>query len=368
LVKKLRQAEADLEQLRARHQGLQKKLTEAAAEPNETERRRQLQRLQRELKQVQEEADRLARRLKRLQADQAGRSAERAAENLGSSGEAAGGGDTGEAAKAAKTAEQDLDQAQQQLAAARKKAEADLAEEQMARFEEEVRAMLTMQKTILVRTFELDQLRVQQGQLTAEQIATVLGLARTQAMLEAEIREHADKLKASEVFALVLGETASDMASAAARLEQKDTRPPVQAAQRSALDRLQLLLDALQKDDDKQEDPDGSGEGAGGSGGSGNGDDNLHDLAELKLVKLMQQDVNRRTAALEIDLQGKQPDAEQTQLIERLIREQGSLADVIYNLLEPATAAIENDPDQLPDFREDRPLEDQLPKFKLEEE
>ena len=66
--------------------------------------------------------------------------------------------------------------------------------------------MITTEQSILDRTIELDRLRIDQGQLSAAQEATVSGLARQQSMLEAETREHADKLKASEAFALVLGE------------------------------------------------------------------------------------------------------------------------------------------------------------------
>ena len=156
------------------------------------------------------------------------------------------------------------------------------------------------------------------------------------------------------------------MARAASQLEQRNTQPAVQADEQSALSRLQQLLQALQTYDDENQQEGGSGEGSGGAGAQGG--QSMHDLAELKLVKLMQQDINRRTAALEVELKGKEPNVEQTLVIEQLTREQGRLADVIYNLLEPSTEAAEDDPEELPDFRQDNPLEDGLPEFKLEDE
>ncbi len=78
LVKKLREAEQELAGLRKEQEGLRKKMEEAAKNPNEDERRRELERLTREQRDLQDQTDRLARKLQRLQAQNAGRSASQA--------------------------------------------------------------------------------------------------------------------------------------------------------------------------------------------------------------------------------------------------------------------------------------------------
>ncbi len=77
LVRKLREAERDLQALSKKQEGLRKKMAAAAADAqagktDPAEHKRELERLSREERRLQEEAQRMARRLERLQAEQAG--------------------------------------------------------------------------------------------------------------------------------------------------------------------------------------------------------------------------------------------------------------------------------------------------------
>ena len=77
----------------------------------------------------------------------------------------------------------------------------------------------------------------------------------------------------------------------------------------------------------------------------------MPDLAELKLVKLMQQDLNRRTDELRRAIaQGARPTAEQRDAFVRLAEEQGKLADLVLDRVATEAAAAGEGPDELPDL------------------
>ena len=73
-------------------------------------------------------------------------------------------------------------------------------------------------------------------------------------------------------------------------------------------------------------------------------------MAELKLLKLLQEEINRRTAELE---ESRAKDGQLSPAVEdelaALAREQGRLADMVYNLIEATAPRPEDDPDALPD-------------------
>ena len=368
LVKKLREAERDLQELRAGQRGLRKKIEEVKQLSDPEERRRRLQRLSRSQKKLQQEADRMARRLQRLQADRAGRSAERGASNMGQSAEAGSQGDARQAGDASRQAQKDLDEAQKQLAQARRKAEADLAQEQLARFEDNVRGMIDQQQSALDETVRLETIRTEQQRLTRAQARSVGNLARQQQLLKDEVEGFAGKMAGAEVFQLALDATAREMGRAAGLLKKRHTDETTQQAERRALARLNHLLQALAKDNDEEKDgkPEKGG-GAGGQGGGGGGAQKIHDVSELKLLKLMQQDVNSRTRALEDQLaRAKTLTDQQRREYQQLSEEQGQLADIVLNLLESEDSADEDNPESLPDMRDDLEADDDLPRLDLE--
>ena len=74
----------------------------------------------------------------------------------------------------------------------------------------------------------------------------------------------------------------------------------------------------------------------------------LQALAELKLLRLMQEEVNLRTRQLEDTLGATQdPKEDVRREYVQLSQEQGQLADLLYNLM-PARGDPEDRPDGLP--------------------
>ena len=351
LVKKLREAEQQLTEIRQQQEGLHKKIEDAEQNPNETERKRQLQRLSREQHALQEEAERFARRLQRLQADRASHSTARAGQSMQQAGQQGEQGDAAGANREAAQAERDLEEAQQQLAERRRQAEADLAMEQLAKIQDSLEALRLAQQGVVEETSRLTELEQSQGRLTRGQAASVRDLALEQSAIRSDTELLREKLSAAAAFRLALEGAAQQMARAAEYLDRRELGPPVERAEVAALRRLEQLLLALASDDEEQE----GGEQGGAPGEEGDtGDqmpgDGIADIAQLKLIRLLQQEINARTVELE-EQYGRQSGLTPEQEVEyaQLSEEQGALADLVRNLLVPEEAKPEDAPDSLPE-------------------
>lgn len=356
LVKKLRESERKLAELREAQQGLRKKWQEAEKLADEAQRKRELERLSRQQRELQQQAERLGRQLERLQAERASRSMARGGAKMGRAGQQGQQGAAQAAAEQAEAAQQDLDDAQQQLAEARRQAEQDLADEQLARLEDALKSIEQRQAQTLTETRRYDEIRESQGDLTRAQWISVGDLVRQQQSLETEIRELAEKLSA-KAFQFSLAGVAREMAAAAAQLGRRQLGVPAQDAMHHALTRLAQLMSALKPDADEQPAAQEEPEAPGGENGSaGQPGDALRMVAELKLIGLMQTEINERTKALE-EARRKTGELtpEERQTYAELSEEQGKLADLTLDLVEPEQANPEDDPEN-------------LPKLKLEEE
>jgi len=354
LVRKLKEGEAQLAEMRREQEGLRRQAREAVEQTDPAARRRELERLARQEKELQNKADKLAKRLQRLQAGAAAKPLSRAGQSLGQAGEQADAGQGGDAADQADQAKRDLDEAQQQLAERRQQAEADLAAEQLARLKTGLENLRDRQRETNQETVRYEELRQPSGNWTRGQQVGVLELARAQLGLADETGAMAKKLAAAAAFALALEGALDDMVAAVEKIRELDTGPAAQDPQRHALARLEQLLAALEPDkpDDQQpQQDDGSGSGAQSGGQQGEA---LPDTAQLKLLKLLQLDLNERTRTLADRLQqGRATGDAAARALVRVGDEQGKLADLVRNLSQPADEKPEDDPDALPDLRLD---------------
>jgi len=366
LVKKLREAEQKIADLAAQQEGLRKKLAKAkaAAEaaPEDAARKEELQRLSREERRLQEEAERLARGLERLQADKAGQQAAKAAGKMGDAAASAEKGDTDRAADLAEEAKRDLEEAQKELAQKRQQAEADLAQEQMARMEDAITSMIARQQKLIEETQQYQARRVAagraadgqpgegqgEGTLTRAEAAGVRDLSHQQLDLAAESAELAKTLAGAEVFQFVLEGVGRDMRTAGDLLARRETGKETVTAQTGALERLEQLVAALKKDPptDQPQQPKKEG-GEGGPGAAGDQQAAIRRLAELKLLKSIQEQINRRTAALEeARNQAADLSPERQREYAALSQEQGRLAGMVANMLQ-VVERPEDDPAKL---------------------
>lgn len=357
LVEQLRDAERQLARLADQQRGLRKQM-KAVTEANlsDAERKQKLERLTRQQEELEKQAARLARRLERLQAEQAGRSTAGAAGKMQQAQAAGEQGDSQTADEQAAQAEKDLEDAQQQLAERRRQAEQDLAQEQIARLEDSLKGLHARQKKLIAETQRLENLRATEGRLTRAQLSTLNELSKQQQALEVETSEMAERLALTEVLQLALGGAARQMTKAAELLSHRETGNATQSVQESARLRLAQLLSTLAKDQAAKPPAEQSPEGSGEGGGKQKRGDGAHVLAQLKLLKLLQEDLNQRfrAAAEPIGNQGAQQLAE-------LAQEQGKLAELTAKLAAPPEANPEDDPEKLPDIRQDEAGPDLVP-------
>ncbi len=324
LVKRLRQAESQLAELIRRQQQLLDKLQK----PEE----RQLPRLADEQKAITEEAQRIARRLQRLLAQGAAEQTAAAAEAMSKAAQNVQKGDVESAKKEAHRARQALERAAAELAQRRRRAEAELATEKMAGLLDALKALVRREDKAIEETRRLDAMQKSAPPLTPGQLASLHNLAREQAVLAQDTRVLADKTGQAGVFKLALSTAAAKMEGAADRLRQRQTGGQTLALQHDAQRRLGQLLDALKSAKKEQKDSGGGGGKGGGSSGQG-----IKLLARLKLFKMLQEEINKRTGELEKEHGGqKRPPENIRREYQELAEEQRRLADLMLQLLPAA--------------------------------
>jgi len=357
LVSKLREAEAQLTNLRKQQQGLRKKIDEEAEKPDSEQRRRELQRLEKQQQDLAEEIARLARKLKRLQADRASQSLDQAASKTGQSGQSAGQGDAAGAKQHARQAEKDLDEAQQQLAEARRRAETDLAREQLAQLQDAIRGLLARQRGLLDETKRLEALR-EGGRLSDAQRHSLRALARSQELLWEETRQRGTSTsQAAGVFEFAMTGAAEDMEQAKVLLENESTGEETQRHQQNAIARLEIVLEAFGQSSG------GEGEGQSSAGQQDGQPGGQRHIAELQLIKLLQQDIHDRTVRLEQRIrEANGPNQQHQEASRRLSHEEARLMELFLDMAVPQERPAEDDPESLPDLSElDKPKADGLP-------
>jgi hypothetical protein len=277
-----------------------------------------------------------------LQAQRPSQEVGQAGDEIGSAGKEA---DAGAAANDDARAQQHLANARQQLNQDIAQAQQELFFEQVARLEHALEGLIGRQKSVVSDIARLEGLRTspsQNGEWTASQRTSVRALTEQEQDLAAETTEYRQQLAQAEAFRLALDGAVREMTRAANRLENYETDAPTHTAASIALARLEQLHAALQPD--PPPDPEAQPQSPPGNNAQEQSAmpppaDALHLLAELKLVTLLQAEVNRRTAQLEAsrDDAGNLPEPLASEMAD-LALEQGKLADLVTSLYQRAAA------------------------------
>ncbi len=350
LVKKLQQAENELAELRKRQTELLRKVQQAEQLEDSRQRELQLQQLKKEQKRLSDDVASMARRLRRLQAQSAGESAGRAAERMRNADE-----DLARQASEAAMDEQhealdDLEQAQRELAQQRQETEERLARELLERIADQLKDMIALEQNVIDETRRLEVERQKQGNWSRGQLQSLLRLAETQRNLKRDTDHLVETLKAAEIFALALRGASRQMQRAAERLAENKTDAATISAEVAAKQRFLELILALKPESGSNAQPDSVGAGTDLGGPPVDG---IPQLAQLKMLKTIQENLLKQTTQLDERKQknDRLTDEEQRAL-QRLADEQGELADLARNLTRALTKAIEGDRD------DGRPQED----------
>ena len=335
----LRDTAAELDPLLRQHQELRRELQDAAGTPGDEQRK--LERLSKQAEALAKQVEELSRKLERLQARRAAQAGEQAAAAMHESAAAAADQQLEDAQDQAAAAQDLLEETRRQLQQQIAQAQQDLLREQLARFEQHLEGLMVRQSNVLAETRRLQELRdKQEDRLTAPQQATLRGVAAEQRLLADESRQLQTSVQAAAAFVFAMEGAEQRMISAAQRLDAGETGVAVQSLEEEALSRLTQIRDALRTgeaeapaaDDPPPQEPGQSGDSAPPAA----------NVAELKLLKLMQEAIAQQTAELEKLRQATGSlSADQMEQLELLAREQGKLADMVTNMIEAAAEADE---------------------------
>src|SRR5262249_45212316 len=154
----------------------------------------QLRKFSDQQQKVQRDIEQLARELDRLQAAEASKTTQNAANdpNNRPAGQKKSDSNAGRpsSSEQVKKAEQNLEQAKNQLVQRRQQAEDDLQLEIVRRFQTELGEMVKRQQSVLKNTIKLDAARRPPAALSADQIKTVTNLADQERQLAEQAKEH----------------------------------------------------------------------------------------------------------------------------------------------------------------------------------
>lgn len=356
-VKSLGEAAAELGNLSRRQQDLQKELASAAAEQVEPQMKRKLERLTPELKNLAAEVEELSRKLERLRAQRAAETTKKAGTSLAQAGAAAEAGDAEDAQWQSRQAKDLLDEAKLELEQQIRQAQQDLQREELARLEQLIQGLVVRERGVLQETERLESLRDKNsGQLSQARQESLRQIAGEQRTLAEETLQMGTMLGSAKAFVLTLDAAQRKMLLAADALERGETGSSAVEEETAALARLEQLLAALRPEEAspaETQDPPPPGDGP----DQGN-QPTLQNLAELKLLRLMQETIHKRTAALEQSraTTGKLTE-DQSRELDSLANEQGQLADRVLEMISAAAERPEDDLENLPNPGDKSPAE-----------
>lgn len=348
LSKKLREVQKELEKLAEEQERLQKKVKEAAQIADPQKRAEELKKLAREQQQLQQRTHQAAEQLSRMQM---GRAAQEMAKAAGQMEDALKQLERGQPPEENHEEALDrLDEARRELEQAREEVEEELAREQLAKVADIIKRLKERQEGHVAEAARIQRDLAQREPGLWRGLLISLGdLSKHQKDLGQETANLADdKLAGAQVFARTLHRAAKAMSQAGDRLFQhreqvKDKGKPetpdgaeALRLQQEALRRLEQLLEAVKQEPGQRLRPAGGGGGGGGQGGKPPGD-GIPALAQLKLLRALQADVNQRTD----EFQKKHPDPvklgkEQQAELESIRKEQREVADLLDELTRPA--------------------------------
>jgi hypothetical protein len=347
LIRKLRQAEKQVEALMDEQERLQKKIREANKIPDKAKRDEELKKLARQQRALREKTREVLQQLSRLRNERARQALGQAGESMDEAAQQLGGG-KGDDEKQEDALDR-LDETRRELERERKRAEEELGREQLARVADTIKRLRDRQQGHSDEARRIQDAVQERKGWSRGLRASVRDLGQNQTGLAQETESVVKKdLTAVPVFARLLERSARAMRKAGDRFAgmvrqapPPEALPDAEAArwQTEALRGLQRLLDAIkeQQGDDPRplSQPGGAGGDDDGPQGS-QGDDSLPPMAQLKLLRALQKEVNDRTKAFtEKHPDPSKLDAKARAELQEIQREQKEVADLLEHLTRP---------------------------------
>ena len=180
-----------------------------------------------------------------------------------------------------------------------KKVQNKQRQNQIASLKKHYQLLLKAQQSLLNQTSALREARVAQGILNRPQQLQAVGIARAQQLLVAELAALSQvESGPAPLLAWLNGKIINDMRIAANILAGATANQSVLDEQTSAIAKIKDIIDAL-----KQQQNPKKNSGGGGGGGGGGKQQFMPPAAQLKLLKLLQLQINTDSAFLNNQLQ-----------------------------------------------------------------
>ncbi len=258
------------------------------------------------------------------QMEDAGESMKQAAGNLDE-------GNTDQAQQNQKQAQQKMEEALDEIEERLNQLREETREEKLARLEARFREMYDRQKVASAMTIDLDDKKVNLGSLNRREQLLLLRIA-TDELDISEVGQQAYDLLLEDgtsiVFPEALQDLRTDLDRVAAMLYDEQTNRLTQLLQKEIEAGILDLLDSLEEAK-KEEESDG-----GGGGGGGGDQPLLKKSAELKILRMQQQRLNRRTRRVD-QLRGSDvPDATLDREVNQAAEMQIKLLEITERLME----------------------------------
>jgi hypothetical protein len=319
LIKRQKKQEQNLDDLAARLAKLQARIDAANKIENPLERDQALKKLADEYRALAQEAAKKAAELERMQApdaamelDAASKKMQRVAMEL----------DDGKVLQDdLNEAKKNIDDAKSKLKDAQDDSRDELSREQIARIVDLLQGLKERQDAAIDESQRLHKQVLQASQWKRQLLNSLSADGQTQLDLAKETGDLRDKLKGAKVYHMVLDRAAKSMETAADKIKaHQEFAVPLQDQkvlnekqmeqekllvkdtvkyQKEASDRLQHLVEALLPELERPKlDPKNDGGGGGGGQqpkGGLKAQDGIPPIAQLKVLKAEQEDVNKRT-------------------------------------------------------------------------
>lgn len=339
----------EFQEIRAEQQNLAERFNELNQQEESLEKQEQQEELMRQQEELTERMAKAERKLERLQLRGAAEAANRARKRLNDvmkqAQELSDEEGAEEMQQAMDEALEDLDQVEMELALEKRVAKERLAFEQLEKIEDQLKSLRERQEAVIAETVRLEEAKLSEGRMTRGQVKTLLELAETERSLQLVADELSQNMASAEVFSLVLKRLGRTLKFAADALAERHTDEKTQTLEREAIRKIDSLLAVLKQEQKKQEPAQGEKEAQETLSEERKEEeekpeqaqppgDMLPELAQLKLLKTLQEEYLERTQMLDQfrDENGVLPAAMEEEKNE-LAREQAELADFARNLI-----------------------------------
>ncbi|HEV8002250.1 MAG TPA: hypothetical protein VGP63_20335, partial [Planctomycetaceae bacterium] len=332
-VEKMGRADQQLDTLRKDQETLRKQTQQLNADKSQ-QTPSALEKLRKEQSRLREGTEDVARELRRLGTEESSASSSQAAEHMTQAEQQLEQNPTPDAqAQQAKAVEQ-LQRAQSALRKSKREAASQLARQSAVKIADEIATLEARQKAVLDETKRLDAERAQQSHWTRGQLRSVQTVAQQERQLQDDTGRILDRLQEAEAYVFVLRRSIEEIQGAAERLAQHSTDAKTVQLETQAWSRLRNVVQALKAEaksrqaqqKDPQAEPNAGQEPAPNSEGA------VPTVAQLHLLKIVQQDLLRRTGEVDRQRQASAQNPEAADELQRLTREQGELASLIERL------------------------------------